>query len=61
MQEHLPPPRRSPRGGGIWIMISLLLGFGIGVWQHQGSLGILIGLAVGTAAAIVVAIRDRTG
>ena len=42
-------------------MISLLLGFGIGVWQHQGSLGILIGLAVGTVAAIVVAIRDRAG
>lgn len=58
MQQPVKPDRRAPRGGGIFLMAGLLIGFGIGVWQGQGSLGILIGLVVGGAAAAWVAWRD---
>lgn len=46
------------RGGGIILAVSLLLGAGIGVHYGEGSLGIVVGLAVGLVAVVLLAWQD---
>lgn len=54
------PAKTSPmqRGGGIILTFTLLIGAGVGVAVGEGSLGIVIGLAVGLVAVVVLGWRD---
>jgi hypothetical protein len=52
-------PSSSPTAGGCLLAAAILLGALIGVSLGQPSIGILAGTAVGTAAALVVWLRDR--
>ena len=45
-------------GGGILIAIGLVVGAAIGIANRQPSLGVVIGLAVGAIAALVLTIWD---
>jgi hypothetical protein len=51
--------RPPQRGGGIFIAAGLVLGAVGGAIAGQASLGLLAGLGLGIAAAIVLAIADR--
>jgi hypothetical protein len=46
-------------GGGIFIVLSIAIGTAIGAALHQPSIGVVAGIAVGTAIAIFVWLRDR--
>ncbi|GEM_PF-1927097 len=58
---HAPrrPSQSGPRGGGIWLAVSLLIGGALGGYYHQGSLGVVIGLAVGIGLALLGSLRGR--
>jgi hypothetical protein len=51
-----PPPRAS----GFLIAVSTLAGAGIGIAYGQPSLGLIAGLAIGVAVALVLYWRDRS-
>ena len=53
------PPRRFAKGGGILLALGAIVGAMAGGYQGQPSLGLLIGLAAGTALAIAAWLRDR--
>lgn len=55
------PHRSGPRGGGIWLALSLLIGGALGGYYHQGSLGVVIGLVVGLALAVLGSWHRRRG
>lgn len=46
-------------GGGIFIVIGLLIGIAVGIWQGQISLGLITGFAFGVVAAIALWLFDR--
>lgn len=49
----------SPNAGGCFIAAAILLGAIIGVMRHQPTVGVLVGTAIGVAAALIVWLRDR--
>lgn len=53
------PSQSGPRGGGIWLALSLLIGGALGGYYHQGSLGVVIGLVVGIGLAMLASMRGR--
>lgn len=54
-------PRSKPpaRGGGCLIAVGLLVGPIIGMMFGETSIGLVAGLAIGTLAAIALAVLDR--
>lgn len=48
-----------PRGGGFLIAVSVLAGVLIGGFANQPSIGLLAGLAIGSAAALLLWWQDR--
>lgn len=49
----------SPVAGGVFIALGMLTGAGFGVYWGQPSLGMVIGLGVGIAAALLVWLLNR--
>lgn len=56
MDRKSPP---APIAGGALLALSLIVGTVIGVRHGQPSLGFIIGLGVGIALVLVVALIDR--
>ncbi|WP_447728721.1 hypothetical protein [Sphingomonas koreensis] len=55
-----PAPRGAhPIAGGALLALSLITGAVIGVLRGQPSLGFIIGLGVGLALVLIVALVDR--
>lgn len=54
-----PSPRRTTIGGGFLVALGTIVGAFAGANVGQPSLGLLIGLGVGTALAFAVWLRDR--
>lgn len=52
--EH--PPRAA---GGCFLVLAMMAGLIIGIWQHQMMGGLLAGTAIGVAAAVIVWLIDR--
>jgi uncharacterized membrane protein len=53
------PPTRTPLAGGALIAIGAMGGTVVGASQGQVTAGFLIGLAAGTAIAIMIWLVDR--
>ena len=49
----------NPTAGGFFLVIAILVGFGIGASQGQQLLGAIAGTLVGTAIAVAVWLKDR--
>jgi hypothetical protein len=54
-----PNRPRPPRGGGVLIALSILIGAIIGIATRQPSLGVVVGLVVGLLLAGLVALAGR--
>ena len=55
-----PPTRRPPvQGGGCLIAAGVIIGPIVGVMFGQTSLGMVIGLGLGIAGAVLVFVLDR--
>lgn len=52
-------PRQPMRGGGCLIAAGAILGPVVGIALGETSLGLLVGLALGIAGAVIVAVLDR--
>jgi len=50
---------RSTAGGGCLIALAVLAGVVVGLFAHQPTIGFLVGLALGVAAAVAVWLVDR--
>ena len=50
---------RPSAAGGFFLILAILAGFGLGVWQGQQLLGSIAGTLVGIAIAIWIWPRDR--
>ena len=50
---------RPTTAGGFFLILAILAGFGIGIYEVQALLGTVIGTAVGTAIAVAVWLKDR--
>ncbi|MEI6486921.1 MAG: hypothetical protein WCO11_11720 [Sphingomonadales bacterium] len=60
MADPVSPLSRPPqRGGGVFVAFGLIGGAIAGVIVGQPSLGLLAGLGLGVAAAILIALADR--
>ncbi|MDF2495044.1 hypothetical protein [Sphingomonas sp.] len=53
------PLKRPGNAGGFLVAVSLLAGTVIGLIVGQPSIGFLVGLAVGSAAAVAMWLKDR--
>ncbi|WP_375426832.1 hypothetical protein [uncultured Sphingomonas sp.] len=53
------PRSRPSAAGGVLVAIGTILGAVIGVSLQQPTLGIIIGVAIGAALAVVIWLRDR--
>ena len=51
--------RPNTTAGGFFLIIAILVGFGIGASQGQQLLGAIAGTLVGTAIAVAIWLRDR--
>ena len=51
--------RRTPKAGGFFIMLAILVGFGIGVARGNPLEGVLAGTAIGVVAAVLLWLIDR--
>ena len=51
--------RHEPRAAGVLIALGAILGVVIGTPYNQTSAGLLIGLGIGIAAALILWWRDR--
>jgi len=49
----------NPTAGGFFLIIAILVGFGIGASQGQQLLGAVAGTLVGTIIAVAMWLRDR--
>ena len=50
---------RSPAGGGAILAGSILTGTVLGLISGETSLGVVLGIVLGTAGAIAIWLRDR--
>lgn len=57
-ESHMADQPQS-RGGGIFIVLGIAIGVAIGAARGQPSAGLLIGLAGGSAVALLLWLRDR--
>jgi hypothetical protein len=53
--------RKNPRAGGIWIAVGAVVGAIGGIFVHQPSLGLVLGVTTGTLLALTIWIIDRRG
>lgn len=51
--------RRNAQAGGIFLMVGILGGSAWGVATGQSMLGVLVGTALGVAAAVLLWLLDR--
>lgn len=51
--------RSSPRAGGFFIMIAILIGFAVGLARGNAMEGVLAGTMIGIAAAVLLWLLDR--
>lgn len=51
--------RSSPPAGGILIAAGSIVGAGVGLSRDQPTIGLLIGLGLGTVAALLIWWRSR--
>ncbi len=51
--------RQSTAGGGVWIALGAIGGAIGGFFAGQPSLGLIIGVAAGSAGALLMWLRDR--
>ena len=56
MLDKTPPPQKpsSASAGGVFIALGLMIGAVIGIRSGQASLGMVIGIGAGLAAALLV-------
>lgn len=59
MASSPPPGPSSPAAGGAILALTIMAGSIIGLVTHQPTIGFLIGLAIGVAAASALWLRDR--
>jgi uncharacterized membrane protein (UPF0136 family) len=59
MTDLKPQTPPAPQAAGFLLILFILGGAGIGVWQRQPSVGLLSGAAVGTLIALALWWRDR--
>ncbi len=52
-------PDKTPRAGGALIAIAILVGAVVGIAYRQASLGVVAGLAVGIALALLIWLADK--
>ena len=50
---------RPSAAGGFFLIVAILVGFGLGAWQGQQLLGSIAGTLVGIAIAVAVWLKDR--
>lgn len=53
------PPPASPPSGGLFIALGAIGGTAVGLFSGEPSIGLLIGLGAGVAAAIILWVRTR--
>jgi hypothetical protein len=53
------PAPASPPSGGLFIALGAIGGTVVGLFAGQPSIGLLVGLAAGVAAAVVLWLRSR--
>ncbi len=53
------PRSRPSAAGGVLIAIGAIAGAVIGVARQQPTLGLIIGIAIGAALAVLIWLRDR--
>ena len=58
-QAPAPVANPSPQAGGFVLIVCILVGTAIGIWQRQPSIGVLGGAVVGTLIALALWWRDR--
>lgn len=51
--------QKTSRGGGALLALSILAGAIVGIALGQPSIGVLAGIGLGTAIAIMIWLRDR--
>ena len=51
--------RRNSKAGGFWLILAIIVGTALGIWQGQPSIGVLAGTAVGILLAVGIYLRDR--
>lgn len=50
---------RTPRAGGFFLIVAILLGFGIGIATGDAMRGVVIGTAAGIVIAVALWLVDR--
>lgn len=53
------PSSSGPAAGGAILALAILAGSIVGLIVHASTIGFLVGLAVGVAAAVAIWLRDR--
>ena len=51
--------KRDSQAGGFWLILAIIIGTALGIWQGQPSIGVLAGTAVGVLLAVGVYLKDR--
>lgn len=51
--------RPTPRAGGFFLVLPILIGFGWGLKSGRAMQGAVIGLAIGLALALLIWLLDR--
>ena len=58
-QESNMSDQPQSRGAGIFIVIAIAIGTAVGTAMGQSSLGLVAGIAAGSAIAVLLWLRDR--
>lgn len=53
------PSDSPPSAGGAFIALAIFIGFTIGYFAHQPTIGVLAGMAAGAVAALLLWLKDR--
>ncbi|MCH4151771.1 MAG: hypothetical protein LKF30_07480 [Sphingobium sp.] len=54
-----PPSNKSPSAGGVFMAVLTLVGAVLGGLMGQPSIGLLVGLGLGTAIAVLIWWKER--
>ena len=52
-------PSSPPSAAGLLLALSIAIGAGVGIWLHQPSAGLLIGVVIGAAIIFVQWLLER--